>query len=298
LTASADDGEEVPAAAQAPEELPTPLPKRYGVNADQIERLKQSVNIISVIESYGLEQFERKSSTRATACCPFHTDKSPSLQIDADRGIYKCFGCGVGGNVFSFVKAYCKLQGEDVTYYQAIRRVQNEWGDRSLQIFPEHLTTDEAVLDAIRLRKERIMLANAAAAAFYNECLTKPSSGFARNYVRSRGITPRTAKEFCLGYAPDAYSHIVRGDGTWGYGSLVQHLRALGFNALEILDAGLAVRINARAKSMPFQSVEANAVYDNSPGRSFQTVLSIVPFPAACILHSLSTSLSPSAFVS
>jgi hypothetical protein len=173
------------------------------------------------------------------------------------------------------VRAYSKLQGDDLTYYQAIRRVQSEWGDPSLQIFPEspyQSTESQEELDAIRLRKKRITLANAEAAAFYAGCLVKPTSGVARTYIQSRGISPRTVKEFGLGYAPDAYNHktggIVRGDECWGNGSLVQHLLALGFSAVEILDSGLATRTNTSAKRLPFQSVVSNTGHDNSTGRS------------------------------
>jgi len=84
-------------------------------------------------------------------------------------------------------------------------------------------------------------LANAAAAAFYIKSLiTVPAAGVARSHILERGLSPTAVKAFAMGYAPDAYFRVNKGE--WAKGSLVHHLRDLGFTPTEVLEAGLATR--------------------------------------------------------
>lgn len=86
----------------------------------------------------------------------------------------------------------------------------------------------------------RLLLANAAAAAFYGKSLiTLPAAGVARSHIRERGLSPTTVKAFAMGYAPDSYFRVK---GKWGDGSLVHHLRDLDFTPNEMIEAGLAIR--------------------------------------------------------
>lgn len=223
------------------------------IDINGIESLKRSIDIISVIESFNLEQFHRQGNDRAIAQCPFHDDHSPSLNIDGKRGIYKCFACGNGGDVFRFVVEYNRLQGKQLTFYQAVRQVVNENGGAGGQAMmlnnaptsPKVLSEEE--LAQIQKRKDRILLANAAAAAFYADRLTMPNAGGARLYARNRGLTPACVRKFALGYAPDSYFGAGGSTLPWGAGSLVQHLRDLEFSPDEIVDAGLAVRCKTAA---------------------------------------------------
>jgi DNA primase catalytic core len=226
------------------------------LSIDQLVELKESIDIVSAIESYGLEKFHKRDAFHATACCPFHSDQSPSLSIDGTRRIFKCFGCGVGGDIFRFVREYSKLEGqEEMSFYRAVRYVSEHFADGSLQSLPSaaskrtpRIMTDEE-REQLHHRKERILLANAAAAAFYVENLKKPFAGGARYYLLSRGLTAATVRAFGIGFALDAYF-----DGpssakkTWGEGSLVHHLRDLGFSPEEIMDAGLAIQRKKSAK--------------------------------------------------
>lgn len=242
----------------------------FGINSDRIEVLKGSIDIVSVIESYGLDRFERKSSTRATACCPFHKDKSPSLSVDAGRGIYKCFGCGAGGDVFSFVREYAKLKGEDMTYYQSIRRVHDEWGDPTLEVFAEaasrHPSKSPEEEEKMMRRKERVLAANRAAASYYAACLLQPRAGSVRSYIRSRGITASTVSAYGLGYAPNAYPtsyNCTSADvAASGDGGLTAHLQSLAFTTAEILDAGLAT--HAKTKAAFSQVMQSEVGIDSS----------------------------------
>ena len=215
---------------------------KCSISTEQLDQLKDSVDIVAVVESYGLPSFIRKSDTSARAICPFHDDHNPSMTIDNTRKIFKCFACGEGGDVFKFVRSYGALQGETMTFFESVRYVANKWGDPNLGIanIPAgaflHETDDE--LRIREAKKARLLWCHAVAADFYGKALIAlPAAGQARAHLRSRGFSPATVRAFALGYAPDTYfqSH------SWGEGSLVNHLRSLGFSATEIVDAGLAI---------------------------------------------------------
>jgi DNA primase catalytic core len=215
---------------------------KYFISSEQLDQLKDSVDIVSVVESYGLPSFSRKSDHSAQAICPFHDDHSPSMSIDNNRKIFKCFACGEGGDVFKFVRSYSALKGEDMAFYESVRYVANKWGDPNINIatfssksFPRE---SEEERKAREEKKKRLLLCNAAAADFYGKALVGlATAGQARTHLRSRGFSPATVRTFALGYAPDAY---FQPNQPWGQGSLVNHLRSAGFLAEEITEAGLA----------------------------------------------------------
>ena len=224
------------------------------VPQERLDKLQDTVDIVSVIESYGLPRFSRSGPFRATCLCPFHDDRNPSLSVDSSRGIYKCFSCGAGGNVFSFVREYSKLQGVELSFSEAVNLVESRCASGEVALLPEpsvrnsmnNRTFYGATFAPTRSAKapmgfqtspKRILMANAAAAAFYEECLGQGNAGMARSHLRERGMQPRTIRSFALGYAPDAY---FNEQGTWGDGSLVEHLQKKGFTSTEIVDAGLA----------------------------------------------------------
>jgi DNA primase catalytic core len=218
------------------------------IGTDQLNHLKETVDIVDAIESYNLDQFSRKGPGRAMAVCPFHNDRNPSLSIDSQRRIYKCFSCGEGGDIFRFVSQMGALDGEDLTFYDSVRRVQQEFGDgstptrtaRSSSAIPAQLTPEEAQRQ--RRLQERIWQANAAAAAFYSETLTTPRAGAARAHLSGRKVRPADTRTFALGYAPDAYFSGPASTLTWGTGSLVSHLQGLNFTADELVAAGLVIQ--------------------------------------------------------
>jgi DNA primase len=207
------------------------------IDFNQLSEMKESIDIISVIESYDLDRFERKSDDRATALCPFHDDENPSLSIDRTRKMYKCFSCGAGGDAFRFVREYSKLKGQQMSFYEAVLEVSTKFGDGHVEGIGKSVQAESPEL---RQRKERTLYANAVAAAFYATCLTKPSAGGARQYLRQRGLTPEAVRTFALGFAPDFYYGANRSRKKWGEDSLVQHMQSLNFTVDELLEAGLA----------------------------------------------------------
>lgn len=237
--------------------------KSYRIPSEQLERIKESVDIVSVVESYGLQGFQRQGDHRAKAICPFHNDHNPSLSIDNQRGMYKCFSCGVGGDVFHFVREYSALKSEPMTFYQAVRHVAQEFGDPSLQLDFVFSSGESRInheeRKTLNEKKQRLLLANAAAAAFYGMCLISvPAAGVARSHLQARGLSPTTVQAFAMGYAPDAYFRVK---GEWGKGGLVHHLRDLGFKPTEIMEAGLATRTKGFQRKA---AVEGNEIATNS----------------------------------
>ena len=233
------------------------LISRSYVTPDLISHLKASIPLTSAIESYNLPQYRRTSPTRATALCPFHDDSNPSLYVDDERGLYKCFACGAGGDIFNFVREYKKVAegGAEMSFRDAVQFVNYEFGDGRVMVNADTNgvqqwkgNQDKKETKASKIRKERLALANAAAADYYGRCLASlPEAGGTRSHLRSRGIRPETVRRFALGYAPDAYfgrQSARRGKRRrWGEGSLVERLREMKFTAAEVVEAGLASRI-------------------------------------------------------
>jgi hypothetical protein len=229
---------------------------------DQLDQLLDTVDIVALIESYGLPGFQRTSAEKATCICPFHDDHNPSLQINGEWGIYKCFSCGAGGNALKFVREYSEKSSKPLTFVDAVRVLDkcaktmpmvggvtrrigssNNNGNSTSQGKKKSLRRQKVVGSTPR---ERILYANLFAAAYFEESLFGlPSAGSARTHLRSRGVHPTTVKAFAVGFAPESYflggtATTRQGPKFWGDGSLVYRLRDEGFTPQEIIDAGLA----------------------------------------------------------
>ena len=258
--------------------------KNY-IPPEELDKLMDTVDIVALIESYGIPEFRRTSTSystgdstgfhdKATCLCPFHNDKNPSLKIDGERGIYKCFSCGSGGNALGFVREYSERYHDDDSNNKddnddAANKDDNPVASKPLTFVEAVRVLEDFVtipIDGVQRRRQprqhgksntqnkrkkknsligstpkvRILLANLHAAAFFEECLFGlPSAGIARTHLRSRGIHPTTVKAFAIGFAPESY-FLQQQSRPWGEGSLVYRLRDEGFTPQEIVDAGLA----------------------------------------------------------
>ena len=227
-----------------PVEDPTNATSTYFVSPEQLADLKQSINIVDVVESYNLPKFERRGDSGAVAICPFHDDRKPSMSIDNKRQIYKCFSCGAGGDVFKFVRDHSALQGEEMSFFQSVRTVAQRFGNGKLPFASPsgQSRMNEEDRQVLKAKKEQLLLINAAAAAYFGTLLISlPSAGQARAHLRTRGLSPATVQAFALGFAPDCYFDL-KPNAKWGEGSLVYKLKSLGFTPDEIVDSGLATR--------------------------------------------------------
>ena len=268
-------------------------PSNRWIEPDQLNRIKEDVNIVDVVEAYQLPHFSRTAPLKATAVCPFHNDHRPSLSIDGTRGLVKCFACGAGGDVFWFVRQMenDRNNQQTMSFYDAVRHVQQEFlqGDSWRQNLPSSTTATNMTASSFTAsiastapsshQLERLYQANAAAAAFYSQALTEPSAGTARTHLQARRIAPSTTRTFALGWAPDVYyGHSDSTATSWGAGSLVEFLQQGNFTPAEVVAAGLAIPTQRwRRQQQQQQPPSGNATpeqrEDSATGESFEGLM-------------------------
>ena len=134
----------------------------------------------------------RKRGNDLVGLCPFHGEKTPSFHVHPDRGFFKCFGCGVGGDVFTFVQKI-----ENLSFGDTLRMLATKAG---VQLEPENPHAARA-----RSEREAIYDANRIAAAFFARMLASEAGAAARAYCETRGFSASTIEQFSLGYAPDTW---------------------------------------------------------------------------------------------
>ena len=156
---------------------------------------------------------------RFWACCPFHEEKTPSFTVSPDKGIFYCFGCHTGGNVFKFISLM-----EHVTYFEAVKLQAERLGIK----LPSRKKTSEEI--KFEQEKDALLKIMFLARDFYHNCLIKSKDGEqGRKYLAARGISENVIQEFKLGFAPDSWD------------ALTKRLMTHGFSEKQILSAGLAV---------------------------------------------------------
>jgi DNA primase len=170
-----------------------------------IEQIAAANDIVEVIGSY----FPlKRAGANLKALCPFHQEKTPSFHVSPQRQTFHCFGCGAGGTVFRFVMDY-----EHVDFPSAVRKLAARVG---IPVIEER----GADFDEARQHEARrvlLQLHSEAAEWFHNNLLKKDFSEPARAYLRDRGIDQRIAKNWQLGYAPDAWDAFFKWALQQGY---------------------------------------------------------------------------------
>ncbi len=161
----------------------------------------------------------KKTGKNYLGLCPFHAEKTPSFTVSPDKQIFHCFGCGEGGNVFSFLMKYGRG-----SFPEVVRQVAQRYG---IDLPSRPLTPEQKK----RLnQRESMVKANREAMAFYHETLQRSATGQkAKTYLQQRGITAETVENFALGFAPD------------GWRFLGDHLKKAGLSTEAVQSAGLIV---------------------------------------------------------
>ena len=155
-----------------------------------LDDLKAQTDIVTII---GEVTPLKKAGVTYKGLCPFHTEKSPSFNVNQDKGFFKCFGCGVGGDAVKFVEMYQK-----VTFPEAIRYL----AQRANMTIPEAVDgTEDRVAAAER---EALVKLHEDALAFYREQISAPAGIRAKRELDKRGLAPATIETFGYGYAPAA----------------------------------------------------------------------------------------------
>lgn len=164
---------------------------------EKIQEIRERTDIVEVVSGY---LPLKRSGANHQGLCPFHGEKTPSFNVNSTRQIFHCFGCGVGGNVFTFL-----MRMEGLSFPEAVRRLGERVG---VEIEEEQLSPAE---QRRRAERERLVQINEAASDFYHRLLLEaPEGAAARNYLRRRGYDGDTARQFRLGYAPDSWDALAR----------------------------------------------------------------------------------------
>ncbi len=163
---------------------------------DTIARVRESAHLVEIIRECvpGL----RKSGRNFLARCPFHQEKTPSFNVNPELGLFKCFGCGVGGDIFKFV-----MLQEGLTYPEAIRKMAARVG---VEIAEDR---KEVVTGEAQERQSLYGLMEDAAKFYHRYLLESSEAADARAYLGKRGLSETSIQAFCIGYAPTS-GHALR----------------------------------------------------------------------------------------
>ena len=154
--------------------------------------VKQQADIVRIIGDY--IKLKKAGAQNYTGLCPFHGEKTPSFSVHATRQFYHCFGCGVSGDVFSFVQKV-----ENITFPESVRLVAQKLGIP----LPKATYSSPGEAKEAKLRAQ-LLDVQERAAAFFQECLKRPEGARAREYLTGRGLNEDTIVRFRIGYAPDS----------------------------------------------------------------------------------------------
>ena len=185
------------------------------ISESVLEQIRQNNDVVEVIGSY----FPlKRAGANFRALCPFHKEKTPSFNVNPQKQIWHCFGCGAGGDVFTFVMKY-----ENLDFIGAVHRLAERGGIK--------LEFEERAGEPSRDQKELLFkLHELASNFFHNNLLKAPAAAAAREYLQKRKITSEVAKRWRLGYSPDSWD------------ALLQYAATKKFPAELLETAGLALR--------------------------------------------------------
>ena len=176
-----------------------------------LNEVRQSNDIVDVISQY---VHLKRSGRNFFGLCPFHNEKSPSFSVSPDKQIFHCFGCGVGGNVITFVS-----QIEGLNFVETVQMLA-ERANIQLPTLQNNGDTQREIL------KDKVYKVNEFTAEYYHQNLYKPQAKMAQEYVKKRQLTNETLKSFRIGFSGK-------------FDELYQKLKKQGFQEQEILESGL-----------------------------------------------------------
>ena len=176
-----------------------------------IDDVRQSNDIVDVISQYVRL---KRSGRNYFGLCPFHNEKSPSFSVSPEKQIFHCFGCGVGGNVFTFLT---KIEG--INFVEAVQLL----AERANIQLP---TLENNVDSAKEALKAKVYKVNEFTAKYYHENLYRPESKMAQEYIKKRKLSNETLKAFQIGFSGK-------------FDELYKELKKQGFEEREILESGL-----------------------------------------------------------
>ena len=154
--------------------------------------VKQQADIVRIIGDY--VKLKKAGAQNYAGLCPFHGEKTPSFSVHATRQFFHCFGCGLSGDVFSFIQKI-----ENITFPESVRLVAQKLG---IPLPKASYSTPGEAKEA-RMRGQ-LLDVHERAVAFFQECLRRPEGARAREYLTGRGLNQEMIAKFRIGYAPDS----------------------------------------------------------------------------------------------
>lgn len=188
------------------------------IDRDTVDRIYAAADIVEVVSDFVTL---KKKGVNYQACCPFHNERTPSFVVSPSKGLFKCFGCGKGGNAVTFV-----MEHEKTTYVEALKYVAKKYG---IEVKEKELSPEEAKRNDDR---ESMMVVNSWAADYFQRMLHDTDEGLSvgMSYFRERGFTDATIRKFSLGYCPS------KGD------AMTDAALSAGYKEQFLTDTGLTIK--------------------------------------------------------
>ncbi len=186
------------------------------IDRTTVNRIYAAADIVDVVSDF--VALKRKG-VNYQACCPFHDEKTPSFVVSPSKGLFKCFGCGKGGNAVTFV-----MEHEKMSYVEALKYVAKKYG---ITVEERELTEEEKQHNDDR---ESMMVVNSWAYDYFKQQLSETDEGLSvgKSYLRQRGFTDATIARFGLGYCPSKGDQMTQAALAAGYKE--QFLTATGLS--------------------------------------------------------------------
>ncbi len=189
------------------------MPARY--TQDSIERLREAVDMVDLV---GTRTDLRRVGSRWVGLCPFHDERTPSFSVNADQGLYHCFGCGVGGDAIGFIR-----ETEVLDFGEAVELLAERY---NVELKRER---EDPAEEERRKRRGRLLALLERTTAFYEKYLwASDDARAAREYLSGRGLSEETLRAFRVGWAPSGWDKLLTG------------AQRDGFSFEELIAAGLA----------------------------------------------------------
>ena len=161
------------------------------IDPETVDRIYAAANIVDIVSDYVTL---RRKGVNYVACCPFHNEKTPSFVVSPAKGLFKCFGCGKGGNAVTFL-----MEHESLTYPEALKMVAKRYG---IEVHEKELSEEEVRRNDDR---ESMFALNGWAAEYFANYLHHETEGMnvgMSYFRRTRGLTDATIRKFGLGFCP------------------------------------------------------------------------------------------------
>lgn len=163
------------------------------VPEEKIDEIRSATNIVHYINQY---VNLKKAGRNYKGLCPFHTEKTPSFIVSPEKQIYHCFGCGKGGNIFSFIMEYEKL-----SFSEALEKAAEFCGIELPKSEPVSREKEDFF--------QQLYEINEQSCVFFEQTLYKPENQSYLQYFLKRGLSAETVRKFRLGYAPDSFDRLL-----------------------------------------------------------------------------------------